>query len=132
MRIVLDRTFVTTDGASEAGTAAECTVLQRCGPVGATPNRRPPEIPSGFDNKPQSISKERDLHVGAGFLRALVPVGRDPLEVEVDEGPQDVSDPRSVVLFGFGQPLRVLEMDIRTERGPSALRSESDPKTTKY
>ena len=50
------------------------------------------------------------------FLRALVPVGRDPLEVEVDGGPQDVSDPRAVVLFGQDQPLRILEKDIHTER----------------
>jgi hypothetical protein len=31
-------------------------------------------------------------------------VRRDPLEVEVDHGPQDVSDPRAIFLFGLEQP----------------------------
>ena len=38
------------------------------------------------------------------------------MEVEVDDGPQGVSDPGAIVLFGFDQPLRIFEKDIRAER----------------
>ena len=38
------------------------------------------------------------------------------MEVEVDDGPQDVSDPSAVVLFGLDQPLRILEKNIHAER----------------
>jgi hypothetical protein len=49
VRIVLDHIIGTTNGTCQAGTAAERTVLQRCGPVRATPDGRPPEIPSYFN-----------------------------------------------------------------------------------
>jgi hypothetical protein len=37
-RVVFDHIDITTDGASQASTAAERTVLQGCGPVGTTPD----------------------------------------------------------------------------------------------
>ena len=40
----------------------------------------------------------------------------DPLEVEVDHGPQDVSDPRPIVLFGLDQPFGIFDEDVDTER----------------
>jgi hypothetical protein len=40
----------------------------------------------------------------------------DPLEVEVDHGPQDVSDPRAIVLFGLDQPFGVFDEVGGTER----------------
>lgn len=40
----------------------------------------------------------------------------DPLEVEVNHGPQDVSDPRAIVLFGLDQPFRVFDEVGGTER----------------
>jgi hypothetical protein len=98
VRVVFDHIVITTNGASQASTAAEGAVLQRCGPVGTTPDGRPPEIPSSPTKNP--INSER-THAIAGISRALVPVGRDPLEVEVDDGPQSISDPGPVVLFGF-------------------------------
>jgi hypothetical protein len=106
---------MTTESASQTSTAAERTVLQRCGPVGATPDGRPPEVMSSLNNEPQSISRECDRQARAGISRALVPMGRDPLEVEVNDRPQDVSDPCAIVLFGLNQPLRILEKDIRAE-----------------
>jgi hypothetical protein len=39
------------------------------------------------------------------------------LEVEVDYGPQDVSDPRAIFLFGLDQPFGKFEKDIDAERG---------------
>lgn len=41
---------------------------------------------------------------------------RDPLEVKVDHGPQDVSDPRPIVLFGLDQPFSIFEEVVDTER----------------
>jgi hypothetical protein len=38
------------------------------------------------------------------------------LEIEVDHGPQDVSDPRAIVLFGLEQPLGVFDEVGSTER----------------
>jgi hypothetical protein len=34
---------------------------------------------------------------------------RNPLKVEVDDGPEDVGYPRPIVLFRFYQPIRVFE-----------------------
>ena len=42
-------------------------------------------------------------------LRALIPVGRDPMQVEVDCGPENISDPSVVVLFRFEEPISVLD-----------------------
>jgi hypothetical protein len=50
------------------------------------------------------------------FSRAFVPVRSDPLEVEVDHGPQDVSDPRAIILFGLEQPFGVFDEVGGTER----------------
>jgi hypothetical protein len=50
------------------------------------------------------------------FSRALIPVRRDPLEVEVDHGPQDVSDPRAIFLFGLEQPLAEFDQVGDAER----------------
>ena len=38
VRIVFDHIDITTDGASQASTTAERTVLQGCSPVGTTPD----------------------------------------------------------------------------------------------
>jgi hypothetical protein len=40
----------------------------------------------------------------------------DPLKVEVEIRPQNVGDPRSVLLLGLDQPFRVFEQDISAER----------------
>jgi len=40
----------------------------------------------------------------------------DPLKVEVDHGPQGVSDPRAIVLFGLEQPFGVFDEIGDTER----------------
>jgi hypothetical protein len=60
-------------------------------------------------------------------------VGRNPSEIEVDDGPQVVSNPGAVFLIGLHQPLRILEKDVRAERRAvcDSIRSEHDPKTTK-
>ena len=42
-------------------------------------------------------------------LRALIPVRRDPLQVEVDCRPEDIGDPSAVVLFRFEEPISVLD-----------------------
>ncbi len=41
---------------------------------------------------------------------------RDPLKVEVDHGPQDVSDPRAIFLFGLEQPFGIFNEVGGTER----------------
>jgi hypothetical protein len=43
-------------------------------------------------------------------------VGRDPLQVKVDYGPQNVLNPSAVFLSRLDQPFRVLEQDINAER----------------
>ena len=51
------------------------------------------------------------------FSRALIPVRGDPLQVDVDGWPQDVSYPCPVVLFGLDQPLRIFDQDVGAEGG---------------
>ena len=70
-------------------------------------------IPSEIDNL--SISPELNLRMRL-FSRAFVPVRGDPLEVEVDHGPEDVSDPRAIVLFRLEQPFGVFDEVGGTER----------------
>ncbi len=55
----------------------------------------------------------------------------DPLEIEIDDGPEDVGDPGAVVLFGLDQPLGILEEDISAERRAicTSLRTPYKPKT---
>jgi len=50
------------------------------------------------------------------FSRAFVPVRSDPLEVEVDHGPKDVSDPGAIVLFRLPQPFGIFNEFGDTER----------------
>ena len=71
------------------------------------------------------------------FSRALVPVGRDPLQVDVNGWPQDVGHPCPVVLFGLDQPLRIFDQDVGAEGGaicPSVQtkgnRAQKDPNFT--
>jgi hypothetical protein len=41
---------------------------------------------------------------------------RDPLKVEVNGRPEDVSDPRAVLLFRSKKPLGIFDQDKCTER----------------
>jgi hypothetical protein len=42
-------------------------------------------------------------------LRALIPVHRDPLKVEIDSRPEHVSNPSTVILPRFKEPLGILD-----------------------
>lgn len=50
-------------------------------------------------------------------VRAFIPVQRDPLEVEVDGRPENVGDPRAILLLRLEEPLGILDQDQCTERG---------------
>ena len=129
MRVVFLHIVTTTDGTSQASTATERTVLQGRRPVGASPNRRPPKIPSGAGNPNQSNQKRgQPRHDKTHFhSRALIPVGRDPLQVKIDDGPQDVGDPRAIISFRLDQPFGVFDQVGGAERRavcPLALRQK--------
>jgi len=49
-------------------------------------------------------------------LRALIPVQRDPLKVKIDGRPEHIGDPCAIVLFGFKEPLSILNQYRGTER----------------
>jgi len=51
-------------------------------------------------------------------LRALIPVQRDPLKVKIDGRPEHIGNPGAIVLFGFKEPLSILNQYRRTERRP--------------
>jgi len=112
VRVILFYIIVATERASQTSTTTERAVLQRRRPVRTAPNRRPPKIPSEC---PQPVNQKTQPRDGNVFSRALIPVRRDPLQVEVDHGPQDVCDPRAIVLFRLDQPLRIFEKDVDTE-----------------
>jgi hypothetical protein len=42
-------------------------------------------------------------------LRALIPMQRDPLQVEVNCRPEDIGDPSAIVLFWFEKPISVFD-----------------------
>ena len=58
-----------------------------------------------------------DLQVVSN-IRALVPVLRNPLQVEVDGGPEDIGDPCAIVLLRLEKPLSIFDQDQCAEWGP--------------
>jgi len=40
-------------------------------------------------------------------IRVLIPVQRDPLEIEVDGWPQDVCRQGAIILFGLSEPVSI-------------------------
>jgi len=50
-------------------------------------------------------------------LRAFIPVLRNPLEVEVDGRPEDVGDPRAIVLLRLQKPLGIFYQNQCAKRG---------------
>jgi len=65
-----------------------------------------------------SIPSHLCSHMATYNLRALIPVQRHPLEVEIYGRPEHIGHPSAVFLFRFKQPFRILDQDHRTERGP--------------
>jgi len=49
-------------------------------------------------------------------LRALIRVQRDPRKVKIDGRPEHIGDPGAMVLFGFKEPLSILNQCRHTER----------------
>ena len=54
-------------------------------------------------------------------VRALIPMHRDPLEVEVDGRPQDVCHPSTIVLFRFAEPFSILYKDSSASWRPVCM-----------
>jgi hypothetical protein len=75
--------IVTTRHASQTSTTTEHMALQRRHPVQTTSNRRRPKIPSECPQPVNHKTQPRDRKVSS---RALIPVRRDPLQVEVITG----------------------------------------------
>jgi hypothetical protein len=50
-----------------------------------------------------------NLERNAPDVRALIPIPRDPLEVEVDGRPENVGDPCTVILLWSKKPIGILK-----------------------
>ena len=99
----ISRIFPATNLSADIGSMLQRTIL----------NVRCPEVSCIYWWNPDIITVKqyqfRNRNRPEVDIRALVPVQRDPLEIKVDGRPQNVCRPGAIILFGFSEPVGILQ-----------------------